>query len=506
MSIAKPILPSTVIRFTGTSAPRIAPAAADTVAIPIIADWGPIGSDPPGANKLMGGPQECTSFSDYTTLFGDSDTPGRTAVAGAFAGPNLPGAVGAGAVIVYRMGDGTQAAATITIKAVSAGANTLSLTAKYKGSRGNRISFIVDSNPSNAAQDRIRIFFDGVLQETYLYSAPALAAVTALINLKSKLVTAVALVLDTGPALRLTQNPGGTAIVLAGGIDGTTSITSVQHLAALAGLEYQSFGILAPYDLTDTTIKAAYNSWQQTMESNSRPVRVVLGGAAGESTATALSEAATLADEHVIRFGVGTYHDDLLGKDLSTSQLASRIAGILASKGDSHAITGQKIGGLHVLAGPSDDELPLCVQGGVTCLSPVSSPDADVHILKGVSTYTLDSVAKPLDVFGDPRLIGVMDDYVRNMTEFGMDNVIGDLPVNDDSRATVRGEAKRLQDDLQTRGLILPADPNANPPVPAPWVIVEDPEDPSLADAIPYSFGWKFARTANAIMGEGSIL
>jgi hypothetical protein len=502
VSFVKPSLPGTVITFVGTRAPRILPAAADTVAIPIVTDWGPLGADAPGTSGRDGGPQECTNFSEYTGLFGDSDTPGRTAVAGAFAGQGLPGLPGAGAVLVYRMGGTSVAKSTITIDAAGGGAGTLQLDAIYAGSRGDRISYTVDADPNSAGNDRLRLYLDGVLQETYIYTAPNLAALAAAINVRSVLVRATALVLDTAPAARLlaTTNP----VALAGGDDGATVVSS-DHLAALAGIEFKQFGIVAPYDLTSAPILASYLSWVQTQAQKSRPVRLVIGGAAGETVDTAITRSQSLNDPHVVNVGGGTFHDDLLDKDLSTSQLAPRIAGILAAKSQQHALTFAKIGGLHNVVGNADDEIQAAVDNGVTVLAPTSSADADIRIEKGVTTYTGDTDSMPQDVYGDPRLIGVMDNYVRDMKQWGDDKVVGDLPVNDDTRNLVRGQARALEDALLIAGLILPANPTANPPVPAPWVVCEDPGDPNLEDAVPYTFGWQFAKTANYIIGQGTV-
>jgi hypothetical protein len=504
VSFVTPSLPGTNITFTGARAPRILPAAADTVAIPLVADWGPLGADAPGIAGRDGGPQEITSFAEFTGLFGDSDTAGRTAVAGAFAGQGLPGFPGAGAVLVYRMGGATVAKATISILGAGVGGvATLRLDGRYSGVRGNRISYTLDSDPTNAANDRLRLYLDGVLQETYIYTAPALAALATAINSRSVLVRATALVADTAPARRLvaTTNP----VLLAGGNDGAT-VASADHLAALAGIEFKQFGIVVPYDLTSAPILASYLAWVQAQQAKSRPVRLVVGGVAGETVDTAIARSGTLNDPHVVNVGGGTFHDDLLGKDLSTSQLAPRIAGILAAKSDEHSLTFAKVGGLHSVIGNADDQVQAAVDNGVTVLAPTSSPDADLRIEKGVTTYTGDTNAMPQDVYGDPRIVGVMDNYVRAMKLWGDDNVIGNLPVNDDTRNLVRGYARSLEDDLLTRGLILPANPRATPPIPAPWVVVEDPGDPALSDAIPYTFGWQFAKTANYIIGQGTVL
>lgn len=496
MPITKPVIPQTVIRFTGDEVPRVPPSFADVVAVPIIHDWGPLLTDAPGADGKQGGVQLCTSFAEFTSLFGDSDTPGRTAVAGAFAGQGLLSGDGAGGVLVARMGTNAAAAAHIDVNN-TAPAVALTLTARYKGVRGNDISYAIDADPNNSSNDRLRIRYKGAVVETYSYARTAITSLRDQINASPSLVIASAAL--NGTALATTA---GTS--LAGGNDGSV-ITSTEHLAALAALEFKPFSLLAPYDLTDSAIQASYLSWVQTQAAANRPVVLCVGGAAGETLNTAVTRSTALADEHVVNLGVGTYHDDLLGKDLSTSQLAPRIAGILAARGEEKSLTRARIAGLHVVGAtaPATSQIETAILSGVTALMHTSSADAELCIAKGVTTFTDPAnAAKPLDVFSDPRLVRIMDIYVRGMKQWGDDVILGNVPVNQSTRDAVRGEGRRRQDDLLDRGLILPGD---GVTVPKPFVIADDPGDPALADAVPYSFGWQFARTANFIIGDGKI-
>jgi hypothetical protein len=501
VTVLKPAIPGTVIRFTGDEVPRIAPSFAETVAVPIIHDWGPLGSDAPTdpADPTTGGSQLCASFAEFTAIFGDSDTPGRTAVAGAFAGQGLPGAGGAGAVLVYRMGTSAAARAVVNLmNTAGTPAQALRLTALYKGVRGNDLSVVVGPDPVfPSTQDRLRIRYKGVVQESYSYAKTDIAALAAAINARSTLVTATSLV--TGTALAVTS---GTS--LAGGDSGTV-VTSTETLAALDGLEFQPFSVLAFHDLTDSGIQASVLSWVRAQDEANRPVVLVVGGAAGETVDTAVARSAALDDPHVVNFGVGTFTDDLVGKDLSTAQLAPRIAGILVARGQTKDLTYARIAGLHIVGstGPASDEVRTAIDGGVNVLMRATAADAELLIAEGVTTYIDDTADKPRDVFGDPRLVRVMDIYVRNMKRWGDDNVIGGL-VNDDTRAAVRGEGRRLQDEMLLQGLISPGTPG-DPTDPPPFVTADDPHDPALADAVPYRFGWRFSRTARFILGDGRI-
>lgn len=499
MTILEPVIPGTVLRFVGETIPRIQPTAADTVAVPIVHDWGPIGSDAPGSNGREGGPQLCASFGEYTQIYGDSDTAGRTAVAGAFAGQNLPGAGGAGAVLVFRLAGSAKLKATLVVKNTTP-TNALTLTARYYGSRGNNLSVAIDADPSNAERDRLRVLYKGATQETYLYAKTDIKGLSEAIDGRSQFVTATEAV--TGVVLTHTA---GTA--LATGNDGST-VTTEEHVEALEALEFSPFSILSPFDVEAEELLAVYRSWILMQDEANRPVMLVCGGKAGEDIDEALARTATLDDPHIVNLGVGTFHDDLLDKELSTAQLAPRIAGILAARGKKASLTFARIGGLHVVGqtGAPTDAIESAIRGGVTVLMRATSAEAELQIAKGVTTWTTAEAARPVEVFGDPRLVRIMDLYVRAMKEWGDRVVIGALPVNEDTRGLVRGKARELQDELVADGLILPGgEVLGGVEVPKPFVTVEPPSDPTMLDAIPYQFGWQFAFTANAILGEGRV-
>lgn len=485
----KPDFPQTKITFVGESVTRVAPSFAEVVAVPIAHDWGLLGSEDEGLQLI-------TSFAEFEAKYGTSDTPGRRAVLSAFAGQNLPGQGGAGAVYVYRMAvAGTAAKATASFNNTTPAA-ALTVTAKHFGDFGEGIGIGIGDDPADAAMDRLTIYVGGVPVERYTYTPTDIAGLVAQINLMSKYVTATSAI--TGVAL--TATPAGNPTELANGNNGDT-LTLTEYTAAMSALEFKSFELLAFPNLTDVTIRAAVASWVQSQDDANRPVMLVLGGAAGESLATAITRSAALGDEHIVNLGVGTYFDELLETNVSTAELAPRIAGVLAARGEGKALTGAELGGLSLVGstGIDSDQIRTAIDNGVTAIMRSSSPTAELVIAQGVTTYTSKSnAAKPYDVFSEPRMVRIMDIFVRGMKAWGDEQGIGDLPVNDDSRAAVRGQAKKRIDDLLARGLIL-ADPQpfADTPVPG--------EGSGLEDALLFEFGWKFARTANYIIGNGRV-
>src|SRR5690349_15542748 len=78
----------------------VLPSVGGIVCVPITHDWGPL------KEATL-----CSSLADFQNKFGDSYTPGYVAVRNAFIGEGLPGRLGAGSVLVYRMGGSSAAAA-----------------------------------------------------------------------------------------------------------------------------------------------------------------------------------------------------------------------------------------------------------------------------------------------------------------------------------------------------------------------------------------------------------
>lgn len=486
---AKPRRPQTRITFRGKTTPRVSPGFADVVAIPITHDWGPVGQ-----------PVEVNSFAEFETRFGDTPTEGRNAVLQAFLGQNLLGAGGAGGVLVYRMGvpgAGGFKAATVTLQN-STPAPALQLDALWPGTRGNLVAYTITDDPRDATRDVLKVYFNGAEVERYSYPQTNIAFLVASINDRpSNYVKATQLI--TGTALAAAASP----VSLTTGADGA-AVTATQWTGATDALEFENFSIISPQNLTDAAIRTQLVTWAQAMNNANRPVMLVIGGAGSEVIDDAVARSVAIGDEHVLNLGVGTYTDDVLGAVLSTAQLAPRVAGILAARGEEHALTFARIGGLHAVGntGPNSNEIETAIEKGVVVFSRATSADADLKIEMGVTTFSNPAIPdRPVEVFGDARLVRIMDIFVRGMKQWGDEIIIGNLPVNDDTRQTVRGEAVRRITDLRQRGLILPGDTDDT----RPFARAEPPNDPALADAIPFEFGWQFSRTTNYILGNGVV-
>lgn len=488
-TVVKPDLPGSSLTWVGDTTQQVLPNENERVALMGTATWGPKGSDSAGTKLYL-------SWAEFTQEYGnDFASPGVLGVFLAFRGQDAQGAGGAGGVYFHRLSGAAAAASTRTFKN-TADTDAFKLDAIYTGTRGNDLSAIFEVDPATGTNHRLRILLRGVEVERFVYTPTDLAGLADTINGRpSRWVKATSLV--TGTALTLTAGTG-----LQAGNDGST-VTSTDYLDAQRALEFKDFGAVAACALTDVAVKAQLATWVRGLEASQRPVRWVFGGVAGETVDQAAAElnanGGGLRDPHFIRFGVGTWHDSVLSLDLSTAQLAPRIAGAMVARGERSALTRTLFGALDVVAnaGPTVDDLRVGRDAGITMLRQVSNPDANVAISQGVTTFTAKNApGRPYELFSEPRIVGLFDRVQRQIVQWGDDVVIGDLPVTDDTRNLVRKEIRKILDELETTGL---AEPGSG------FVTVDPPTDPSLSDAIPYEFGFKPSRTANFLIGNGRV-
>jgi hypothetical protein len=490
LTINKPEVPGTVIGFTGSLTPQIPAQPGSTVAVPLAEhDWGPMAAQ-------LTKPEVLQDFQAWIDKYGDTDTPGRTAVALAFAGQNIVGGAGAGGVIPMRMGTGA-AQSTLTINN-TAGTPVAALTLKgrWKGTRGDLYSVVIDSDPAApSTRDRLRVRFRGVVIDTFIYDKTDITALAASITARPDFPLVVSGAVVSGTSLAPTAGTN-----LAGGSNGNT-ITSQDYLDVLAALEYQPFALLAPYNLTDGPTQAAIWAWTEAQVNANRPVMYGVGGAAGETLDTAIARSVAMPSPHVFNFGVGTFHHDLLDKDLSTAQLVPLIAGVIAARGEKSALTGALLGGLHVVGqtGVSASAAATAIRSGVTVAIRTDDDEADLRIAQGLTTYVSEAdPLRPRKIFSEPRFVLIMDNFVRYMRKWGDKHIVGAKPVNDDSRDATRQEAYKYIDRLRRDGLIIglaggaQIDPFVRTPV-------------TTDDTLPFEFGWQFAYTANYVIGSGSV-
>ena len=376
------------------------------------------------------------------------------------------------------------AAATLVINNTTPVA-ALTLTAKYKGTYGHNLTATVQTDARDGTQKDLVLSINGNVVETYSYAPTDITSLGAEVNAQSKWVTAV--VNQSGVGLTTTTNAAFSA-----GADGGTLIaqdwTDMMKVA-----ETSRFSLFAPFEMIDAGIQASIRTWMVNLNLNGKRFMWILGGALSESVSTAVtrSMSATLAsNENIINLGVGGIIDSELGT-LSMSQLAPRVAGIMAARGETMSLTYARLVDTLPFQFPTESEILQAFNGGVVVLSQDSHPDTPVRIEKGLTTYTdTTHPTKPYLIYRNPKFLRTMHGIETRLTEWAAFNAIGQLQVNNQTRAYVVGYAHDVIKQRADRGIVQQG-----------YTVVIDPTPPpsDFDEFIALLYGIAFGRSVEQI-------
>lgn len=470
---ARPKRPGAYFNFTATEAEPILANTLGTVVVGFTHTWGP--------NETV---VELGSFGDFLAIFGQGGTTpptyteGYKAVVQAFQGEGLPGRGGAGKVLAYRM---TGTGAAKSTRSLSNGTtNAITLTAVYEGTYGDRLSVTLQDNAANAANTDLIVLLDGREVERYTYPD---ANITTLATALAASDWVVPSAVTSGTALTLGS------FSLTGGNDGST-VAALDYTNMMAAIEPYRFSLLAFANLTDSSIVTSLVTWSQTANSRGKRFMTVVGGAAGELMSAAITRSASINDPNFVNVGGGTYTDARLGV-LSTAQLAPRVAGILAARGERESLTFARLAGLSITAGMTESAILDAIDNGVVTIARDSHPDAPVRLEKGLTAFVNHADAnRPFRVYSVPKFVRTMHAIEVELTEFAEINVIGRLPVNAGTRAYLVGQTAARLAGREAAGVIQPG-----------WTVTIDQDPPPTDDdefiALLYSL--KFGRTLEQV-------
>lgn len=408
------------------------------VALPFTSDWGPESTVVP-----------LLSIGKYRSVYGlSTGTAGYRACLQAFKGEAIENKGGAAQVLGYRMVGSAGAKAKAKLKDTTAEPKleALVLTAKYKGAKGNDLGWKVIVNSKDSSKNDL-IIYDGTQEiERYTHEKAALVKLAENINKRSNWVSA-----DASKAGEKSLAITSSIAALTGGNSGTT-LTAGEWTGAMDELGKQRFGVFVPFDLTDETIQASLLEWEKNLnETKNKRFTVITGGALNESIDEAIERSETFNDENISNFGCGSYTDaDIIDSTtgelvvLTSSQLAPRIAGIVAAAGESEAITFSRLKGVTIVSGPTDDEIVAGLSNGVITVGIDSNAEAPVRIVRGITTYTDDTTDKPYQFYSVLKFVRTMQGFENDLQDLWTNRIIGKLPVDEGTREFVVGKAKEL--------------------------------------------------------------
>ena len=393
---ARPVRPGAYFDWEATPTTTIQPNVGSIVALPIVHDWGPTKQIVP-----------CLSLGAFQSAFGPStDTPGYAAAMQCFRGEDVGGRGGAGEVLFYRMAGTSAAAGTVALKN-TASATAITLSALYDGSYSDNLGVRVrvSADPTNTD---VLVTLLGTIIEVHTALGTDVQAMVDQINATSSWVSAEVGVTTVG----LDTTTPSTVQPLSGGDDGATLLPA-DWTDALDQLSAAQFSLFAPYDLTNAAILTSIQTWSASLNSSGKRFMTVIGGGPTDTSTTAIARSTSMAalpgdggGENFVNLGVGTLVDDQLGT-LSTSQLAPRVAGILAARGETMSLTFARLAGCTAGTLPSDADVSLCFNGGVVVFGMDSNADP-IRVEKGLTCYTGGDDSKPYLIYRNPKFVRTM--------------------------------------------------------------------------------------------------
>lgn len=426
-------------RFVTKRASTLPPSTGSVVTIPFVDDWGPL------REFVL-----VNSFEEYLLVFGEPVNPaapseGYVAVYNAFRGED-DDHPGAGGVLCYRHGGSAANTPATATKGLNAGATTpaINIAARYPGTRGNQYKVEVVANAAvPATQVDVRLYLGTLL----LYTFTGYAS-TAITTLQDDINRVASNDFVASGAINGTKLDLVASTALTGGTDGATMIAA-DWTTTRTAIETQAFGIVAPANLTDTAIQAAMVQWTKDLNHAEKSKRFFLveGGAAGESFSTASTRAAVANDENVVTVGVGTYRDTALGLQLSTAQLATRLAGVMAARGGRASLSFAYLQDIQVVTGPQEADILASFDQGVVVLG---QGTGGTRVERGVTTYTTKTATdKDFETYSRIKYVFTMQEIERGMRERNESSrTLGVLPVNNDTREYLVSREQTILDDV----------------------------------------------------------
>jgi hypothetical protein len=443
---ARPVRPGAYFNWEAQPTTTIPPNIGSVVALPIIHDWGP-------TEQII----SCLSLGDFQSKFGPStDTPGYGAVMQCFKGEGVSGRGGAGEILVYRMTGASAKAGSVALNNTTS-APALTLTALYDGSYSDALGVRVRVSSVATNVDVLITLNDTIIEQHTADGSGTTPIQTMVdqINQTSKWVSAVVTLDGTG----LNTSQPSVIQPFVGGDDGATLLPA-DWMDTLDALSAARFSLFAPFDLTDPSIQTSVQAWSATLNTSGKRFLSVIGGDPTDTATAAITRSTAMSGlpgdgggENFVNLGVGTLIDDTLGT-LSTSQLAPRVAGILAARGEAMSLTFARMQGTSAGVLPSDADVSLCFDGGVVVFGMDSNADSPIRVEKGLTCYTGGDDSKPYLIYRNPKFVRTMQGIEGDITDWATGSAIGLLQVNDQTRALVVGYGHQVMEARAGLGVI----------------------------------------------------
>jgi hypothetical protein len=458
------------MRFIAAAAAALQSGPRGIVAIPVRANWGP-------PKQIV----EITNLKELENQFHNEDNTEFTAyrcIRLALLGEPSK-------IIAYRLVDGTEANATITLKDTSSTpVDVLRLDTKYPSTRSFNVT--VRANAEDATKKDIVLFEGTEKLYTFTFDDGAIDnAVNAINNDENNVWLEAVKLADGNGTLANVSNSD-----LAGGNAGVAGITNTHYTDALSAFETRIFNSFALDGATDGALQSSVKSWTDRLINEGKYILSYLGGSAANDQDQAVgNDRSTGFDfEGVINVTVSGILD---GVTYPSAEVACYVAGLASGQSLKESTT--------YAATPFDDVTPRLTHNqivqGIKAGSFLLVHDGEKVICeKGINTLTTPGTEQN-DTWKKIKSIRIMHAIASDTSETANDAYIGKLLNNSDGQAALLSALKNYFEGL------------------APDLIAEDftvePDAERNATATADQFYWKWSAqiidSMEQIYGTGII-
>lgn len=407
--------PGFYVNFVTAAAATIQGGDNGIVLIPFTADWGPVATFKTVASQA----EFETAY--WTSLNGT----GRYAVLNALRGSGA-GRGGARKVIAYRMAGATKAKATKVLQNTTP-ANMVTLTALYEGTRPAVWTVTVQTAASGGATLRDLILKENGVEIERFSDLPQadntvwVTRINATDGTGSKYMTATAN--TNGVNI---SNVADVAFNSSAGDSGLT-VSGTEYTAFQTNAENQTFSVLSPADLTDSTIRGAMVTWAMGRNTVGQRFVLVIGGAAAETLITGNTRSTGIASENVVNLAYTDLYDLDGVTVISTAKFAPRVAGMIADAGVSRSITQQRFSDVTLKVTPTSADILAAYNAGTLLLT---TDSVGVKVQMDLTTYVANTTIKSRAEFGKIKSVRTHQQIESDLAAQAVANWLGGGNVN----------------------------------------------------------------------------
>lgn len=430
-----PKLPGFYMNFKAAALAAVTTGDRGTVVVPIKAHWGKIG----GYTTII---TESDILNEYGAL---EDTDGSTF----YKALKMCTLGGAKKILAYRLAAATAKEASLKLQD-SASTDVVTITAKYKGARGNNFKLTIAPSLTQEDTFDMKLYEDTALLRTYTFKT--WAELIDVVNTANVYILAAKATAETdvsGSNIKTINS-----VALTGGDSGITGVTNSDYVAMLDKLETETFNILTLDSITEPAIQTSVASWVTRMREQGKKIMCVMGGTAEDDVADdavekAVQRSAGFNHEGIINVGVGAILDDVT---YSSADLAPYVAGLIASQQLSESTTYAATPFDDVTRRWTHDEQVTAVTNGVFLFI---NDGRIVKVLQGINTLiTLRQDQN--NAFKKIRSIRTMDSIDTDLQQTAEDNYIGKINNTTEGQQALVGACQQYMEVCAQGGIIEP--------------------------------------------------